>query len=276
MLAVSGVFLSGLGYLDYVTGADISFALFYLFPVALSGWRSGSRVAVPIAILAAIVWYAADVSVRETPDHAVVVWNAITRFGTFVLVAGLTSRLRLDHARLEAMVSRETNLARSDALTGLPNSRAFNEALRGELARARRDQRALCLAYIDLDSFKLVNDLFGHAAGDAVLRRFGNALQKHTREGDVVARLAGDEFAVLLHAADKSAVAQTLKRFDADLREIAADYPKSGLGMSAGAVVFVDLPDTAEDALAVADAVMYEAKHAGKGRALVRVQALQD
>jgi diguanylate cyclase (GGDEF)-like protein/PAS domain S-box-containing protein len=89
-------------------------------------------------------------------------------------------------------------LAHSDHLTGLPNRRSYEERLTQAVARARRGAQALALAYLDIDRFKQINDTFGHALGDAVLREFGRRILETVRAGDTVARLAGDEFVIVL------------------------------------------------------------------------------
>lgn len=110
--------------------------------------------------------------------------------GVYVLVTDLTPQ-KLAEERL-------AELAVTDALTGLPNRRALDDQLAGALARARRRGEPLALLFMDLDRFKAVNDAHGHAAGDAVLREFARRLRSVVRESDGVARLAGDEFVVLL------------------------------------------------------------------------------
>jgi len=107
-------------------------------------------------------------------------------------------------------------LALTDALTGLANRRAFLEALEREMAAARRDPAARgALVMIDLDGFKLVNDELGHAAGDDYLRAVGQALLAQVRGSDLVARMGGDEFAILLARMDEEISFARLARLEA-------------------------------------------------------------
>src|SRR5262249_5592225 len=103
----------------------------------------------------------------------------------------LTVQLRLANQELAAV-------AATDALTGLPNRRAFEEAMRRDLARAERTKEALAVVMIDVDFFKKVNDTYGHATGDVVLRSVAEVLRSTLRTGDVPARLGGEEFVALL------------------------------------------------------------------------------
>ena len=92
--------------------------------------------------------------------------------------------------------------SRSDPLTGVANSRVFLELLKREIARARRYKRPLTLAYLDLDNFKSVNDILGHAMGDKVLQTVVSTVNANIRVTDVVGRLGGDEFVLLLPETD--------------------------------------------------------------------------
>jgi len=103
-------------------------------------------------------------------------------------------------------------MARVDALTGLENRRAFDEAFSRALARGRRTGQPLTLVLADLDGFKQVNDLHGHLAGDAVLTGVASALRLHARATDRAFRWAGDEFALLLEDTDPATAAQVCSR----------------------------------------------------------------
>lgn len=160
------------------------------------------------------------------------------------------------------MEQRLRRFAEIDTLTGLMNRRRFEETLATYLSDSRNPGALLLL---DLDHFKFVNDSFGHAAGDDLIRAIAAVLSDLVREGDVLARLGGDEFAVLLPAADATTTTEVAERLVAGIAEA---HP-SGLlvGASVGATCFeVDTDVTAGDLLIAADVALYEAKDRGRGR----------
>jgi diguanylate cyclase (GGDEF)-like protein/PAS domain S-box-containing protein len=155
-------------------------------------------------------------------------------------------------------------LAEQDALTGVYNRRGFEVQLERELRMtARKGSRgALCL--LDLDHFKAVNDTLGHAAGDAVLAKVADALVDRLRATDTVARIGGDEFAVLLRRVgpvEAGAIADDLVR----AVEEAVD---GAIGVSIGVASFGEPPVSLPDLMQAADRAMYAAKGAGRGRAV--------
>src|SRR5262249_5901959 len=139
--------------------------------------------------------------------------------GTLALTTSLVSRLH-------AGILRERLLARTDPLTGAANGRTFYEAVAAEAERARRADRPLTLAYLDLDDFKQLNDRLGHAAGDAALLRVVQTVQAHLRGSDLLARLGGDEFALLLPETEAEGAAALLVRVQ---RLVAEEMVRQGL-----------------------------------------------
>ncbi|MCA6215645.1 diguanylate cyclase [Ideonella sp. B7] len=161
------------------------------------------------------------------------------------------------------------HLALHDALTGLANRRSFDDQLRHALERAGQTGQGLAVCYMDLDGFKAINDRFGHDAGDAVLYQVGERLAAQVRASDLVARLGGDEFAlVLAGAAEPAEVEPILQRC---LEALHAAFPLPDgtpvqIGSSVGVAFGTTRADTPHGLLAAADAAMYAAKRAGKGR----------
>ena len=151
-----------------------------------------------------------------------------------------------------------------DALTGLANRALFRDRLDHALALHRRDGGGLAVLFLDLDDFKAVNDRYGHAAGDRLLRQAAERLDAGVRGGDTVARLGGDEFAVLLEGpGDAAATAEAL--LDGLRRPYDLDGRKVTVGASVGFVDAADHPSTTADWLVRrADAAMYAGKRAGK------------
>jgi diguanylate cyclase (GGDEF)-like protein/PAS domain S-box-containing protein len=159
-------------------------------------------------------------------------------------------------------------LARVDALTGLPNRRQFDERIREAMQRSRRALRSMALMFLDIDHFKTINDSLGHAAGDAVLREFARRLKASVRGTDVVARYAGDEFVIVFEGIDG---VLDLKRV-AD-KVVGAIRPRfqigdSALGVttSAGLAIYRGTDHTAADLIALADGALYQAKRQGRDR----------
>ena len=158
-LAVVGVAVVGLT--DYVSGFELSLSVFYLGPVALAAWYASKRAGVAVSVLSSVTWLAADVGAGLAYSHpAIALWNTVVRLGVLAVTASLLSALRV-------RLSVERGLARTDALTGMINARAFGEQLSYNLARAQREGTPLTLAYVDLDDFKRINDLYGHGQGYA-------------------------------------------------------------------------------------------------------------
>ncbi len=168
-------------------------------------------------------------------------------------------------ARHETIIA----MSRTDSLTGLLNRRAFFEDIERRHKRLERSERKATLLYVDMDNFKLVNDVHGHFRGDEALVLLGEILSTNTRPTDLVARLGGDEFALWLEDADDGVAcrkAEELLAAGERLLPYSGD-PHCPLTLSIGLAVFD--PATPEDLQALtarADAAMYRAKQAGKGR----------
>lgn len=169
------------------------------------------------------------------------------------VAAAARQKARLDEARTASV---------QDALTGLGNRRAYDQALDSALARARRQSGRLALLLLDADGLKHVNDRFGHEAGDEFLRAVACAIRKTFRESDPAARIGGDEFAVLLADADRKRALPVLLRLE---QSLAAETVQTGSGaftpaVSIGIAVYPEDADNARDLQRCADESLYEAK----------------
>jgi diguanylate cyclase (GGDEF)-like protein len=170
----------------------------------------------------------------------------------------------ISHHKLEEV--RLLQLAHRDALTGLLNRAGFEQQM--EQATASGDKARLALLYVDLDHFKPVNDAHGHPVGDQLLQMFGQRLSALVRPTDVVARLGGDEFAILLSGVRAPANAQSVA--DKVIAAAQAPFLASGhtlrISASVGVACGVQSETGWADLVARADAMLYEAKNAGRGR----------
>ncbi|MFN2455772.1 MAG: GGDEF domain-containing protein [Pyrinomonadaceae bacterium] len=246
-----------LGVIDYFTGFELSFSVFYLSPVALVTWYGSKRAAVITSVASAATWEVANQLAGEHFSHPFIpFWNATTRLGFFLVVALLLAKLKESN-------SRESDLARTDFLTGAANQRAFYELAQIEINRARRYGDPFSVAYFDADNFKAVNDRLGHHIGSQLLVRVVEVLKQNLRATDVVARIGGDEFAILLPetgAEQAKAVLQKLReRLSAGMR--ASGWPVT---FSVGLLTCADPPHTVDEMIKVADGLMYEVKEGGK------------
>jgi diguanylate cyclase (GGDEF)-like protein/PAS domain S-box-containing protein len=168
----------------------------------------------------------------------------------------VTELKRVESER-ENLLTEVAALARSDALTGLPNRRALDEQLPREMARARRAESDLCLAIIDIDHFKAYNDAHGHLAGDEMLRRCAVAWDAELRGEDTIVRFGGEEFLVVLPDTAPAEAAEIVERL--------RGATPGGQTCSAGLACW-DCTESMEDLVGRADGALYRAKAGGRDR----------
>jgi diguanylate cyclase (GGDEF)-like protein/PAS domain S-box-containing protein len=181
-----------------------------------------------------------------------------------------------DMTRVKEAESRLVQMARFDSLTGIANRRLLGEVLGHALERARRQRQVLGLAYLDIDRFKAINDTWGHGVGDEVLKEFAQRLAGCVRVTDTPARLAGDEFVVLLEDVKGMEEAE---RIGAKIVDVIRRPFKTGAGelavTASVGIALVHGPDgplpTQDQVLGWADGALYAAKHGGRNRCVVRM-----
>ncbi|WP_213996298.1 ligand-binding sensor domain-containing diguanylate cyclase [Arsukibacterium sp.] len=184
--------------------------------------------------------------------------------------------LKRSELKLKRQVAEKTAelaaLARLDSLTGLANRRAFDEAMQHELKRAKRQQEPLCLALLDIDHFKQVNDNWSHSVGDEVLKRVAATLQQHCRDIDSLARWGGEEFVILLPDTSLALAQEVCDR----LRQRVADtcftdiVPDLTVTLSIGLAMLQD-KDDGKQLLIDADRALYQAKSRGRNTVVSHV-----
>lgn len=203
---------------------------------------------------------------------AVLIATAIV-FGTFFIYPIIRTQVR-EEGKLRAMTAAlshrsETlqHAALTDPLTGMQNRRYFDEALREYLEAFATVEKPLGLLIVDLDHFKLINDTHGHDVGDKVLREVGTGLRAITRYHDVLARLGGEEFAIVVPNMEEVQLVEFADRIRGAVSEIIVPTARGRIRVTAsvGAAVW-DAKESAEEFFRRADTRLYEAKRGGRNR----------
>jgi diguanylate cyclase (GGDEF)-like protein len=216
----------------------------------------------PLATGVGIRAYVPDSVVSHRKNAAYV---RVAEAGLLALVALMLLTLVLARPLLRAFrwTEQQASEARIDSLTGLANRRAVEEILAAEIARAQRFAHDLAVVLLDLDHFKEINDSFGHAAGDVMLRAVGRLLTSLARQGDTVARWGGEEFVVVLPETGLAGA----QRFAERLRRTIEAHAVGDMHTSASCGVATMLPeDSVEELLGAADRALYQAKANGRNR----------
>ncbi|SHI99665.1 diguanylate cyclase (GGDEF) domain-containing protein [Malonomonas rubra DSM 5091] len=254
---VSLLFLVGIAGLDYLTGSELSFSVFYLIPIYLVTWIFSRRTSYFFCALAAMLWLSIDyLSNKGYSNNLIPLWNTGVRLSFFILFSSLLMELK-------KRLAIETGLADKDGLTGIYNARAFKKLCSDFLELAVRHRHSVAIGYIDVDDFKTVNDNLGHAEGDKVLKTVANTLNQCIRTTDILGRLGGDEFAVLLMETNEEGAKTMFGRMQKELIQSAADN-KWPIGFSIGVAIFPAGVIDVEEAINRADCVMYHIKKSCK------------
>jgi diguanylate cyclase (GGDEF)-like protein len=248
------------GILDYLTGKEVMMSVFYLLPISLASWVGDRKTGIMISLFSTLTWIVNDVILEGHfySSPAIAYWNVAAGLGFFLTVAVVLSALRTAFDQLK-------HLARTDPLTGIANTRTFVEGAELELSRARRYGGSFSLAYMDLDNFKTVNDEQGHMVGDCLLRAVAATVVDEIRSTDLVARIGGDEFAILLPQSTPESALNVVSRIQ---RKLVAVMSRSQwpVTFSIGLMTFNAPPDSPNEMIRIVDSLMYQAKTSGKDR----------
>jgi len=243
-----------IGYVDYVTGIEVS--PFYLIPIVFATWFGGARCGFILAVVAAATWGVADrMGGARYSNEVTPYWNAVIRL-TFFMITVFSLKYK-------KALELERKFARTDYVTGAMNPRFFHAVAQREIDWSKRHREAFTSAYIDVDNFKAMNDLYGHTLGDEVLRTVAKTLQESLRKTDLVARMGGDEFVILLPEVGAESMQSVISKLHKTLTDQMHDHGWSAT-FSIGAVAFTDAPSSTDEIIQLTDRLMYAAKQNGK------------
>jgi diguanylate cyclase (GGDEF)-like protein len=239
--------------------------LYYLWPALNCGYF-GSRRDRNVVSVVMLASFALAMLFASNPQVPVITFMSVASIFVVVLVA---VQVQVEHT--DELVRELAHAAATDGLTGLLDQRAFNQAFAREVERAHSSSIALSLVYFDLDHFKELNDGFGHSAGDEALCAFAHILEAECSVADLVARMGGEEFAVVLFGADSAIAEAFAERIANSLAEWAELHPPL-VTTSVGIATLAPEIATPADMLTAADRALYAAKAAGRNRVLAAGQ----
>ncbi len=246
-----------IGWVHFFSGRAVEFHAFYLLPVVVASWYGGRKIGLFMALLSAADWLWTEFLMLPSGSP---LWAPLLNETLRLVILALAA---LAVTQLRQALDREIELARRDPLTRLLNRRAFEELCEVEIKGAMRYGHSLAAVVFDVDNFKTVNDTLGHQAGDELLQEVARVLNAHMRSSDIAGRMGGDEFALLLSHTDREGT----EHFTAHLRDALLDAMKRHgwpVTFSIGVAVFRHPPPDVGEMLNLADALMYQAKEAGK------------
>ena len=243
-------------FFDYVTGQNLSFSIFYLLPIAFFTWYIGKNSGIVVAMLSTLIWIFMEEQARA--GTFISWWNSAVRFSFYLITL-------LMLASLKENLTREKTLARIDFVTGIANSVSFFERAAAEISRCLRNKTPFTIVYVDCDYFKVINDAFGHAQGDKVLRLIAATIQLQVRATDMAARLAGDEFLVLLPETE-SEIANTIMARVQNALQRHMQENNWPITFSFGIATFLTPAGSIVEMIKKADDLMYLAKNQGRNQ----------
>jgi diguanylate cyclase (GGDEF)-like protein/putative nucleotidyltransferase with HDIG domain len=259
VLGWGSALITGVAY--FSAGRPSPLIFFYLWVFLYSSYFLTKRQAAAQIAFVGVV-YGLVLAVR--PPAGAVAWWAVG-MGALLVTAVLVWAMRI---RAESLIARLYDAARTDPLTGLLNRRGFRELLDLELERARRSDLAMTVMAGDVDHFKEVNDRSGHQVGDIALQRIARVLEGAKRRIDVVSRVGGEEFALILPDTDHNSALLVAERLRCALLDEFSTDPVP-ITISFGIAGFRAHGETAASLLRAADDALYAAKESGRNRSVV-------
>lgn len=245
-----------LGVLDFATRIEMHFLLLNLIPIFLGSWFISRDVGVTLAIFGSLVWFVSDsLSGRAYSSPWIAYWNLLMRSGVFVIFA-------FTQASLKSKLDELSNLASRDFITGLPNGRAFYELAAEEMGRAS-GLEPMTLACIDVSGIQLVNERQGYPAGDQMMCTIAHTIRENVARPDLVGRLAGTTFAVLLPKTASSGANLALEQLHNVLKDERRKHSHP-LNFYISAVACTKAPRTVAELMQEADSQMARMKNAKK------------
>jgi diguanylate cyclase (GGDEF)-like protein len=248
-----------LGMMDLLVPSGLELPFLYILPIAFTTWFAGKQMGMLVSVICTLFLS------HNYLKFGVIVGalDILSAFGFFLVFVLMLVRIR-------DLLELESTLSRTDPLTGVMNTRAFSEIVGYEIMRLQRENSPYSLVYLDVDNFKVVNDLYGHTKGDELLKAVASCLTENLRKTDIVARMGGDEFTIFYPAtgqAPAKVITQKIKEKLDDLSEANA-WPTT---ISMGVVTCTSGKCELEGIVTVADKLMYEVKNTGKNDVLYAV-----
>ncbi len=246
-----------IGGLDTFTSYDISVTVLYFLPILFIAWYEGGLPAALIALFSAVTWAVSDLLSGHLYTHfAVPIWNAAMMLGMFLIVAYSITTLKKSFIK-------EREYAHTDDLTGVANIRSFYEQARIEISRSARQKKPLTFTCIDVDSLRQVNETFGHIVGDYVLHEAAKILMSTLRTTDIIARLGGAKFGILMPETTNENAAAVISNVQEQLMSLVKEHGWP-VTFNIGVVTCDGPTYTLDKLIATAEELMSTAKESGK------------